>query len=920
MHDNIRLIAADNHLQRFDATPAKRLDVLMETGTGKTFTYLQTIFEIHKRFAQNKFIIVLPRTAIKLGVIQNIKLTQRYFFNEYKLHLNYIDYPKDGLNRIRKDFIESEDLQVLIITNSAFNSKKNTINQTDETLVQYPSTWRGMAEQRPVVIIDEPHLLKGSRTSEYLAQLDSLFIRFGATFPETDGHKLSNVVYALDSIASFNQYLVKRIGVSTIYADAEADDVSFHNFKAKNSFDICYSINAQPQRRTVYLQQDIAGCTGLVRYTGISAVKISSEKIFLSSGRTVEAPKGAYTLNDVEMTQMIRHAIELHFAKEFLLFQRGVKALTLLFIPGIQDFRGDNPTVKNIFEREYRLVRDKIYANCRHEGYRQYLDMDYADGKLQVHEGYFSGDKGSVDDKESAGVNLILNEKEKLLSFSTPLRFIFSVWALQEGWDNPNVFTICKLASTAADTSRRQQVGRGLRVAVNQSGKRLTLRYFDQNAGDFFDVNTLDMVVSRREQEFIGQIQKEITESSFSISGDILTFEMLTQKGFSPNEITLLTNILQTNKITEFDNLANNWRVRSPIPAFINSHEDRFLSQGITPDRLNLLKTIFLVNSHAQIRDNNVGVKTTNARRSHWRQFQILWETINKKSRLVYRGINQEELIDEIATQFNGANVPTAEIRIVDQVYNSHTNTVSRRERTGRGSKFFVHQNLSAFITEFARDLSIPLAFTVRLFNKLNQDFILKNPRVSLDLLRNSIQACVHKCVIQCVSYEFCEKSVYANSLQDERGELIAKTPIHKIGKSSDATKLPVHFVFEQVVWDSIIEKDSIINGSHQVNDHKITVFAKLPAINIPTSFKVYNPDFAYLIESRGRPEKLFLVVESKGDKHESEITEDEKQKTRYARKFFLAMQKQLPSVRVAYEQRANAHKLFQLVQGITRD
>ena len=436
MSKNLEVLKEKNPTHRqFSIHPdRKRLDVLMETGTGKTFTYLQAILELHKRCGLKKFIIVLPRVAIKQGVIQNIRLTDEYFFNLYQRHINFIDYPKDGLGQIQSDFIDRDDLCVLITTNSAFNSEKNNINKTSEMFFQHGSTWNGIASCKPVVIIDEPHLLKGSETQKGLDKLtDSLMIRFGATFPIEEANKLSNVVYVLDSISAFNQYLVKRIGVSTVYAGNQTEEVSITNIHARNKFDFCFSRDGQPRRVTLYKGDDVGAKSGLDSYKGRVVTRISSSRVALSNGQTLEG-RIDYTLDDGEIRLMVREAIKRHFKKEERLFQLRIKALTLMFIPQIRDFRGEQPRIKTIFEEEYKSLRQNMFKETTNEEYQDWLERDYDEsGRLCVHEGYFSGDRGSGEEKERQGIDLILNDKEKLLSFDTPLRFVFSVWALQEG-------------------------------------------------------------------------------------------------------------------------------------------------------------------------------------------------------------------------------------------------------------------------------------------------------------------------------------------------------------------------------------------------------------------------------------------------------------------------------------------------------
>ena len=274
-------------------------------------------------------------------------------------------------------------------------------------------------------------------------------------------------MYSLDSISAFREYLVKGITVHTLINESEQSGLKLSFTESnKKAFMVVYDINNVVYRKRIVRGEDIGVKTGLTNYKGVKSVKITKDKVFLDNQTVLELSKGAYELGDAEMREMIKTTIEKHFEKEARLFKRGIKALSLFFIPRVADFRavdGKNAhRIKNIFEEEYRKKRTEILQHTADESYKKYLQKDIDEaGNLKVHEGYFSGDKGTNDKKEADGVNLILNEKKKLLSFDTPLRFIFSVWALQEGWDNPNIFTICKLADTKKDTSRRQQVGRG---------------------------------------------------------------------------------------------------------------------------------------------------------------------------------------------------------------------------------------------------------------------------------------------------------------------------------------------------------------------------------------------------------------------------------------------------------------------------
>ena len=891
----------------------KRLDILMETGTGKTFTYLKTIFELHKQFGKKKFIIVVPRTAIKLGVIQNIKLTQAYFFQEYGRHLKFIDYPKDGLGKVQHDFLKTDDLIILITTNSAFNSNKNKINQITETLFENGSAWESIKAQKPIIIIDEPHLLKGVETQKGLDKLDNcLQIRFGATFP-TDkkdaAHHLSNVVYSLDSISAFRENLVKGITVHTLISAVEQGSLklSFTERKQK-AYMVVYDINSVVERKRIRIGEDIGAKTGLKNYKNVRAVKILKDKVLLTNRETLEVSKGAYFLGDEETTQMIKTTIAKHFAKEEALFKKGIKTLSLFFIPNIADFRGDNPRIKTIFEELYKAKRQEILQQTDNQAYKNYLQKDIDEaGQLQVHQGYFSGDKGTKDKKEADGVNLILNEKEKLLSFGTPLRFIFSVWALQEGWDNPNIFTICKLADTNKDTSRRQQVGRGLRIAVNQQGQRLTYKKLHEKQSDFEAINTLDMIVSGKEKEFIQQIQQEIQAASYSVVGDTLTLEVLKEKGLDDVETSLLFNTLFQHKIIDTEN-----RIKSSVRNFLKNNRAKILIPNLTDDRYEQILNIFTDNRNL-IKDGNRKTKKIKIKKEQWQSFKALWETINRKSKIVYKDIREDEIIDCIAQNFNRENIKPLIIKRISQKYDTQADKIITVEETQAGEvHFFKTKRFDDFINFFVKKEKLPFTFMVKLLNKIDTQKITNNPKQAQQRLLEILQATIHGSILTCVDYEFLETAIYPNELQNEQGHPKTQIPYTLLGKDFIA-ETQNHLLYDTICFDSELEKEIQTTDPQRVNQDSVTVFAKLPKISIPTPYKTYNPDFAYLIEKQnGR--QLFLVVEAKGYPNESAIPPEEQQKINYAKRFFKALQKQLPNTEIVYKTRINSQSLTNIL------
>ncbi len=921
---------------QFIKRDVKRLDILMETGTGKTFTYLKTIFEMHKNFAKTKFIIVLPRTAIKLGVVQNIKLTRDFFFQEYGQHLKYIDYPKERLSKIQHDFLNTDDLVVLLTTNSAFNSDKNKINQSTETLFEQGSVWNGIKNIKPIIIIDEPHLLSGAETQKGLDKLDnSLQIRFGATFPKDkkdQAHHLSNVVYSLDSISSFRQYLVKGITVHTLMGDWEQGGLKVSALESKaKTFMAVYDINQVVYKKKIRVGEDIGTITGLENYKGVSATQIKKDKVYLTNQSILEVSKEAYELGDQEMLFMIKEAIAKHFAKEQKLFDKGIKALSLFFIPRIDDFRENeqnpNPRIKTIFAAEYKIQRDHILKTTQNEAYKNYLAKDFSEsGKLQVHEGYFSGDKISTKDKdaglnkEDLGVNLILNEKQKLLSLETSLRFIFSVWALQEGWDNPNVFTICKLADTAKDTSRRQQVGRGLRIAVNQNGVRQTYQKLYEKEHDFYDINTLDMIVSGKEREFIHAIQQEIQQASFSLVGDVVSPDTLKDLELSDGESNSILNTLKRKKIINDEGviLSSIYEFLKVNKQAVDETSDFNGDMKIIDERYQEILKIFTDNRNL-VKDGNQEKykKKVKIRPNQWQQFKTLWQAISKKSKIVYKNINEQKLVEKVAEEFNRQDIEPIQIKRLIQKYNAQSDQIENTEETQMGQiDFFQTQKFSDFLDFFVKKEKLPFGFMLKLLNKMDKQKIQNNPKKAQARLLEIFKDTIHGNIFSSVSYQFMETSIYPNDLQNEDGHKKPSIPYTLLGKSFTEKDIPENLLYDTICYDSDIEAEIQQEDFQKVNGKTITVFAKLPQIPIPTPYKNYNPDFAYLIDEDNR-KKLFLIVETKGYKNQDDIPKEEKQKIDYAKKFFESLKNQLKdeNIEVRYKTRINGQSLSDLLQ-----
>ena len=896
----------------FPRKPENRLDILMETGTGKTYVYLKAIFEMHKRFGKTKFVIIVPRTSIKLGVMQNVRLTANHFFTRYGKHLRCVSYPEDGRDGVLGGFLRTNDLSVLLTTNSAFNHKDKLINKTHESLYGSTTVWEEIVRMAPVVIMDEPHLLTGRRTTEYLNDLraKSLFMRFGATYPDSEDDGSSNMAYVLDSITAFNGKLVKRIRVSVVDPSAEDGGVRVIQTFGR-AFRIVYTINGQRHEANARLGDDLGAVTGLATYRSRNVTKVSAKEVALEDGTRL--PVGAYSLTDYEIRKMVRDTIGLHFERERKMFPMGVKTLSLFFVPGISDFRGDTPRVKEIFEREYADARRKLLAEGIDEGYREYLKRDYQDGKLRVHEGYFSGDRGNKDAKEAWGVNVILNDKKRLLSLEEPLRFIFSVWALQEGWDNPNVFNICKLSHTGRETSRRQQVGRGLRIPIDQRGLRMTE---DRLAGEkvgFDDVNELNVVVPAYEQTFIKDIQREIHDASPSIADFTITVDAMKDKGLDDMERSTVYSELRKNGIINADGNRN-----ASVQEFLESHRELF--PGIGSERFAEIVKVFQ-DARSMVRDRRKPERVVSIRQNKWKEFKNLWERINRGSRVVYRNVDDEKIIRMACKAFDGANIPEARTVIRRYAYDSEKDEIREDEEYTTGDPaYFRKTKFHRNVMKIARDHRWPMGFLLKLFNRIDAAKFRSNPALAEKRLVEIVRDAVHRAVLEKVEYRFTETAVYGNGLQKENGESRGSLPYTKLGKRC-ADGLPrEEFLYDTIVYDSDIELKSIRDDPVKFTNYgeptrNVTVFAKLPRIDIPTPFKTYNPDFAYVV-SCGNSQTLFLVVETKGHDSETKVPEDQQKKIDYGIKFFESLQKTLPeNVKIKFQRRLNVDGMSEILR-----
>ncbi|WQZ97412.1 type III restriction-modification system endonuclease [Helicobacter pylori] len=887
-------------------------DILMETGTGKTFCFLECVYALHQNYHLSKFIVLTPSNAIKLGVLKSIEITREFFKSEYSTHL-------ESYEDIRSFILASNHkCCVLVMTFSAFNKEKNTINKScleNTNLFNGAKSYmQALAGMRPIVIMDEPHRFLGDKTKKYLEQLNALItLRFGATFKDD----YSNLIYALDSKKAFDCALVKSISVASV---GESDEyfLELKGIEKRNGYEamINYTDLENKTKSVRVKEHDNLGVV-----TQISALedyiveKITKKEVcFLNGVNLLLDQKEPFSyFVEGEQEVMLKEAIKSHFEREEGLFKKGIKALCMVFISGVNSYLSENEQPAKLallFEKLYQQKLEEVLKKPLDENYRAYLERT-KDNIQKVHGGYFAKSKKESD--EAQVIALILKEKEKLLSFESDLRFIFSQWALQEGWDNPNVMTICKLAPSHSNITKLQQIGRGLRLAVNDKGERITKEH-----ADFDFVNELVVIVPQVEGDFVGAIQQEISEHSLIkqvFSAEELEKSGIVKKGY-------YGVLLETLEGLGFGEKTGDENFKLTL------NQNEFLEKEPELERLKDEKYLDFEKLKDFLKDRLIGnfrVRDKNERKSekikinkeNFKKFETLWEGLNHQARIAY-AIDSESLIDEIVKNINSSfNVSS---KIVSVTTHKKVETMRNNAKT----EIFERESacvwsLHEFISALSNKVKLSFKSVAKVLEKIDENKfneIKKNEQESLRRLEELFLEIIYQNIKDKISYQMRETTIKNrknDAFYDEKGE-IREFLDGSLGadkyeiKNSSAREKCLYENFMQV--DSEIEKDTI----EESNDTKIIVFGKLPKVKIPVGLnQTYSPDFGYVVENNDK--KVLLVVETKGVEHENELRDEEKRKISTAKKFFEALKKQ--GVNIEYKTKLNNDQLSALINEV---
>ena len=922
----------------FPVQDTKNIDIMMETGTGKTFTFIKTIFELSKHFGYKKFIILIPTVPIREGTKTNLEDTKDYFkslyANEKEKEIETFVYEGGNISAVRQ-FIGTSHLSVLVMTPSSFSHKDNILNRPLEKDINTPELFVNNQEPpksyleclkrlNPIVIMDEPHRFEGNAFKTYFEGFENYFLRFGATFPKKkDSLPLSNVAYVLDSISSFRQSLVKKIVVYTQDVVENTDTlIGIEKVGSKNMAHVSTLINGIIARRQLSV--------GAV-FNGKNIKKILKDTIVLADD-TIE--KVDYSLSDESLRAMIKKTIKIHFEKEKGLFEQGIKALTLFFMESDTSlFRGSNPKIKNFFEEEYKKQYTEIVSQLdQSSDYYKFLQNDFdSENTLQVHKGYFSGDKGNADEKVKAGVDEILKDKKKLLSFESPTRFIFSIWALQEGWDNPNVFTICKLSNQGSEISKLQQIGRGLRICVNQNLQRQTLKNLNDDQEAFWKINNLDVVVSSKEQGFVEAIQNEILSNSFLISETFTEQELIKtlkeKSGFDDDTvITLVDDILKDKKMIIRKAIVDGQKIYEKSPEFSAILKE----QNLPEEQVKAIESLFATdtNTYVQKAEKKKEKKKVFIKATHLQEFQNLWNAINKNAFYVLETLTAEQesqLIQNIKTQIEAVNIEEILLQTIRAELN--VNKIGEQGAITEKLTDTVSYKSKVDYLELVRTLSnntkTPISFVVKIFNALSDDFKTKMLCNNPEQAQREISEIINKNLIAMlkanIKYDGINGTGLPNVFKTEKGKTYLDTgSVGKFQKDiAGDFSLKTKWVFEEVIeYDSdfeleIVEQDPDIGS--------IEIFGKLPRLKIKTPLGDYNPDFCYAIKSK-EGNKVFLVVEAKGYKSSTDVPEKEQGKFDFAKKYFEALGEYYKdqNIKISFKKRINKTQLAALINDST--
>ena len=908
MLENVQHIQEENDIQRTKSLENKNFTVEMETGTGKTYVYTKTILELNKRYGFTKFIIVVPSIAIKEGVNSSLKATEEHFKEKYdNVVYNYFVYDSNHLERIR-DFATSTNIEIMIINIDAFRksftdpekeNKANLIHRESDRLSGYKPIDL-IKSTSPIVIIDEPQSVDGTKKSkEAIASLNPLCtLRYSATHKE-----LYNLMYRLTPVDAYQENLVKHIEVASVTSN-EASAKPYVKLMSVSDKGKTYSARLEiyvnnkktgvidKRIVTVKTRDDLWEVSNEVDYYKDSGYIVDNidcfkdeESISFSNGEYLNIGETIGNVDDsVIKRSQIRQTIELHLNKELHYIKKGIKVLSLFFIDEVAKYRDHEREDEKgdyaiWFENEYnRLIQLPKYRALR-EKYADKISLDAE----KVHDGYFSKDgKGRVKNSTGDGVSkddettyqLIMKDKEQLLSFDEPIRFIFSHSALKEGWDNPNVFQVCTLIETKDTMTKRQKVGRGLRICVNQDGERVLENKY----------NVLSVIANESYKEFASTLQKELESDNFKFG----IIEPISFTGICMKQADGMTyELTQEDSQQIFNYLVENEYMTTKGKINSKYHTDKHEGIFNLPDKFEsytakVMKRIDNLIKEIEVKDvsRKIPVKI-NKEVQLSPEFESLWNKIKQKT--VYTVNMDIEKLKEQAIE---------QIRLMPRIKEDRIDSqITKVDINKQGVKDAGHQIRELNVVyEFEKpsypDFIRRLQDATQLLRKTIIEIIAKSGRLSefyvnpeefIKQVSKIMLAIKKENLTEGIKYQKVNE-YYEQVLIFNDEELYGYSERNVLEVDSNKN------IYDHVIYDSVVERDFAIDAE---NDDDVVLYAKLPsAFKIDTPIGAYNPDWALVLNTENG-EKLYFVAETKGTENINDLKGAEKKKILCGRKHF---------------------------------
>jgi len=914
------------------------LDIEMETGTGKTYVYIKTMYEMNIKYGWSKFIVVVPSIAIREGVYKSLEITQDHFNQNYHKKIRFSIYNSRSPKNL-ESFSSDSGINVLVINVQAFNATGKDNRRIYEELDDFQSRRPidVISANRPILILDEPQKMEGSKTLDSLIAFNPLMIlRYSATHKTTH-----NKVHRLDALDAYNQKLVKKIAVRGI---------SVKGLAGTNAFLYLESIQTSKQAPVARLEIEVKHRQGIKReirrinhgdnlfdtsngldqYKGfvISDINANTDVISFTNGVEVEAGEATGDVSESTLRRIqIREAIKAHLEKEQTLFYQNIKVLTLFFIDEVAKYRkyteaGDvGGEYAKVFEEEYLEAINQVGLALQPE-YKKYLD---GIGTSETHNGYFAIDRktnhlidpklkartGDTDDVDA--YDLILKDKERLLSFEEPTRFIFSHSALREGWDNPNVFVLCTLKHSDNIISRRQEVGRGLRISVNKEGDR------QDDPLTVHDTNVLTVVANESYKDFVAGLQKDIVDSLSERP------RVADEVYFTGKQIQTDTGLVQVSPAMAKQ--IYRYLVKNDYSDDVDHITDEYVNASTSdtlaelPDELKpyqieihkLIDSVYTNAALPQITNDRAPKNNPLNDNFKKKEFKELWGRINKKA--VYSvKFDSDELIKKCITALENECRVTP-LQYVIQRGEQVDNLAQEQLKAGEGFKIAetqsqyeknsIHSAVKYdLVGKICEGVTLTRRTIVQILAGINNsifDQFKQNPENFMSEVIRIVNEQKATMIIQHLSYD---------TIADTFDTIIFTNNQLKQNLSKAGNKLNKH-IHDYAVTDSQVERKFVENLDTSA---EVVVYAKLPGgFFIPTPVGNYNPDWAIAFE-QDSIKHVYFVAETKGSMSSMNLKQIEQTKIECARKFFQRVNTDIKSKPVKYDVVDSYSSLMNLV------